>query len=101
MSEDRLKSAYELAMERLRAEDDKKGVRPAKGLNAKQKKEIKRLREEARAKLAELEILHKKDVAAAQGDPEKLAELEQHYQIDRRRVESNLESAIERIRRPK
>jgi len=45
-----------------------------------------------------LEILHGKELAAA-ADPEALTKLEEQYEIDRRRVESSLESGIERVRR--
>lgn len=94
-----LKSSYELALERLRSQDKEQGVEEPASLTPKQKREIARLRDEARAKLAELEILHRKDVTAAGGDPAKLEELEKHYRIDRSRVESGLESSIARVRR--
>jgi hypothetical protein len=96
--EEPLKSAYELAMERLRSADKEQGIEQAKPLSAAQKEEIARLRSESRAKAAELEILKQKDLIATGGDPEKLAEVERKYQIDRARVESRLESAIERVR---
>ena len=99
MSEDKpLKSAYELAMERLRAQDREAGVEDSKPLSDEQKEAIAELRRKAKARLAELEILHRKDVAAA-ADPEKLTELEERYETDRRRVESSLESGIARVRR--
>jgi hypothetical protein len=95
----KLKSAYELAMERLRAQDREGGVEQARPLGDEQKKTIARLRQEAKAKLAELEILLGKRLAGAGDDPAKLTEIEEQYQIDRRRVESTLESAIARIKR--
>jgi hypothetical protein len=99
MSKDKpLKSAFELAMERLREQDREQGVEGARPLSRRQKEEIARLRQEAEAKLAELEILHRKDLATAPDDPAKLQEIEEHYRIDRRRVESGLESAIDRVR---
>lgn len=90
-----LKSAYELAMERLRAEDSEE---PAP-LSGEQKAEIARLRREAEAKLAELEIMHRDHLDSNAGDAAELEKVEEHYRIDRRRVESGLESAVERIRR--
>jgi hypothetical protein len=100
MGSDRpLKSAYELALERLRAQDKEQGVQETKPLTRQQKDEIARLRENAQAKLAELEILHRKHRVEAAGDPEKLQQVEQHYQIDRQRVDSALESRIARVRR--
>ena len=94
-----LKSAYELAMERLRAEDREAGVEESKPLTDEQKQEIARLRKEAKAKLAELEILHRDAVAAAVDDPEKLQKVEEQHRVDRERVESRLESAVARVRR--
>ena len=96
-----LKSAYELAMERLRAEDREAGVEEEKPLTDDQKQELARLRQEAKAKLAELEILHHKDGASVLAEPEKLAEMEERYGTDRRRVDSSLESAISRVRQGK
>lgn len=102
MSDDRpLKSAFELAMERLRAKDREEGVGASKPLSEKQKKEIARLRQEARAKLAELEILHKDALASAAADPEKISKLEDRHRIERERIDSRLESALSRVRRKK
>jgi hypothetical protein len=94
-----LKSAYELAMDRLRAKDREEGVEEATPLTEAQKRRITELRAESKAKLAELEILHRKALASAGGDPEKVRELEDKYRIDRERVESRLESAIAKARR--
>lgn len=94
-----LRSAYELAMERLRERDRQEGAQATQPLNASQKQEIARLRQEARAKAAELEILHRKALAQCAGDPEKIKEAEDKYAIDRGRVDSRLESAIARIKR--
>lgn len=94
-----LKSAYELAMERLRAKDKEEGIEDSKALTPEQKEEIARLRQEAKAKLAELEILHRKNLISAGRDPAKVAEVEERYRIDRERVESRLESAIARVRK--
>jgi hypothetical protein len=100
MSDDApLKSAYELAMERLEAEDRDAGVEESKPLSPGQKAAIAELRQRAKAKLAEIEILHRKDLAAAAADPEKLTKLEEQYETDRRRVESTLESDVARVRR--
>jgi hypothetical protein len=100
MSDDRpLRSAYELAMERLRRQDHDEGVEEPEPLSPAQKERIAELRREASAKLAELEILHGKDLAAAGGDPEKIREREEKYRIDRGRVESRLADAVAKVRR--
>jgi hypothetical protein len=100
VSDDSLKSAYELAMERLKVRDAADGVEATKPLTPNQKKTIADLRGRAKAKLAELEILHGKDLAEAT-EPEKFAELEGAYRTDRTRVNSSLESAIALVRRGK
>ena len=93
-----LKSAYELAMERLKAQDHEDGIKEDRPLTKKQKQEIARIRQEAKAKLAEMEILHTDALMAAGGDPEKLQKVEETYRADRARVESRMESAIARVK---
>jgi hypothetical protein len=98
MAKERLKSAYELALERLAKQDAKEGRERPQKLDAAQKRAIADKRQEAEAKLAEIDILHQKELHAAAGDPEKTAQLEERRKIDRRRVESALESAIAKIK---
>jgi len=93
------KSAYELAMERLREQDRKAGVAKRQALTAAQKRKIAELRQKAKAKLAELEILHRDHLAAAAHDPDKTREVEEHYAIDCRRVDAELESGIDQVKR--
>ncbi len=100
MSDDApLKSAYELAMERLRDRDREQGLEQTAPLTDEQKEAIAELRRKAEAKLAELQILHRKDRSSAMADPEHLTKLEEEYETDRRRAQSSLESAIARVRR--
>ena len=88
MTAKKLKSSYELAMERLAAQDREQGDRPRAALDDAQKREIQELRTRAR-----------KNVARAAGaDPAALQELDEAYRRDRERVESALESAIARVR---
>jgi hypothetical protein len=99
MSEDKpLPSAYELAMSRLREKDREEGIEESGPLDAEQKQEIARLRQAAKAKLAEMEILHKQNVAKA-ADPEERAKIEENYRKDRARVEDRMESAIAKVHR--
>ena len=93
-----LKSAYELAMERLRAKDREDGVDESEPLTDEQKDEIARLRQDAKAKRAEMEILHRKNLQASAGDPEATQKLEEGYRTDRSRVDSRLESAIAKVK---
>lgn len=102
MADEPLKSAYELAMERLRAKDKEAGIEETTPLSDAQKGEITRLRQEAQAKLAELEILHRKALHALPYDPTKpdaASTLESQYRTDRARVESRLESAIAKVKK--
>lgn len=92
------KSAYEIAMERLRAKDRAAGIEEPKSLTDEEKQRIAELRAEARAKIAELEIFRGTRIEEAAGDPEKLAEIEKHYRIDRERIGSRLESEIRKVR---
>lgn len=94
-----LKSAYEIAMERLRAKDREEGVEQAGPLTPAQKEEITRLRRDAEAKLAEMEILHRQNLAKAGGDPAEFAKTEENYRTDRARVEDRLQTAIRKVRR--
>ncbi len=100
MSDDtNLKSAYELAMQRLRDRDREQGVEKTAPLTDEQKEAIAELRRTAQAKLAELEILHHKNLTSAMADPLQLTKLEEQLETDRRRATSSLESGIARIRR--
>ena len=99
MSEPPLKSAFELAMERLKAKDREEGVSEEKPLTGAQKERIAELRRDAKAKLAEMEILHRKNLASAGADPAELAKIEESYATDRARVESRLDSAVAKVRR--
>ena len=96
MSDKPLKSAFELAMDRLKAKDRAEGVKDAKPLTHAQKDRIGELRAEAQAKLAELEILHRKNVAGT-SDPAVIAKLEENYAIDRERAQSRCEAEIAKV----
>ena len=96
MTDKPLKSAFDLAMDRLKARDLAEGVEEAKPLTKAQKTRIAELRTEAQAKLAELEILHRKNVAGT-SDPAVLAKIEENYAIDRGRAESRREAEIAKV----
>ena len=93
-----MKSAYELAMERLQQQDRKKGVAKRKALSPEQKERIAALRREADAKKAELRILREQRFAEVARDPGKLSEEEAHYETDLRRVDSWLEEKLKEVR---
>jgi hypothetical protein len=92
---DKLKSSYELAMERLREADPDAGKQ--KPLTTAQKEKIAEARRVAAAKLAELEI-HFHDGRKRFHDAAEQEKAEAEYQIDRRRVDEDLERAMAEIR---
>jgi hypothetical protein len=90
------KSALEIAMAKLDAADREAGVveRP---LSDRQKQEIADVRQVFAARIAEREILLH-DSLRKTFDPDARAKLEEEFQIDRRRHESDRDREIERIR---
>jgi hypothetical protein len=91
-----LKSAYELAMERLRKADADAGVERRPVTDA-QKTAIAEIRNFYEAKLAELEVLHRGQVRAIV-DPGERASAEDNYRRDRERLTSDRDRKIEKIR---
>lgn len=89
-----MKSAYELALERL----EKQGIeRPREeALPAETLEKIAEVRRQAEAKLAELEILHRDKLGKA--DPFKRQEDEDNYVRERRRIEDDRDRKIEKLR---
>ena len=90
------KSAYELAMERLRKKDAEEGVVTGPVSEA-QKTEIAEVRRVAEARLAELKILHQSALAGA-FDPGARDALEAEYRHDVERVTEDRERKIAKIR---
>ncbi len=96
-SDDAPKSAYELAMERLRKKDKEAGLEQ-RPVTEEQKAEIAEIRKVYQAKVAEREILHHSSLRKAE-DPEAYEKLEEDYRRDRERIASERESKIEKVRR--
>jgi len=82
-----MKSAYELAMERLNK------TAPTVKLTAQQKKEIAELESKCAAKIAERELFLKGEMAKAveKGDFEAMAQLEKQLVSDRKSLQADLE----------
>jgi len=97
VAEEEPKSAYELALERLKKKDRDEGVeeRPT---TDDQRKKIQELRKVYEAKLAEREIMFQSARHKA-ADREALEQLEQEYRSDRERIASERDRKIEEIRR--
>jgi hypothetical protein len=96
MPDDAPKSAYEIALERLRRKDKEAGVEE-KPLSDEQRAAIADLRRVYEAKLAEREILHHSSLRKTD-DPEARAALEEDYRRDRERVASERDRKIEQVR---
>lgn len=90
-----MKSAYELALERLEAQ----GIeRPSdEALDDATKRAIAEVRREVEAKLAELQILHR-DRLKKLADPTQREAEEDDYRRERERVESRGEREVARLR---
>src|SRR5262245_14867900 len=96
MSDEAPKSAYELAMERLRKKDAEAGVEE-KPITGEQRAAIAEARRVAEARVAEREILHQSAVRGVV-DPASLEELDLQYRRDRDRIQADLERKIAEIR---
>ena len=90
-----MKTAYELAMERLNKDT------PAKKLSPAQKQELAELGSKYAAKIAEREIGLKDEIAraAAAGEAEKLEKLQGQLVVERRKLQAELEEKKEQVRR--
>jgi len=92
-----MKSAYELAMERL-AKSDPDAGRP---LTPEQKKELAEVDRLFQGKIAEREIFLKKQLndALADGKADEVQKIQQQITSERARLEEEREEAKERVRR--
>ena len=87
-----MKSAYELAMERLNR------AAPTVKLSAVQKKEIAELESQCAAKIAAREIALNSEIAGAADDFEKAAALRDQLLHERKKLQAELEEKKERVR---
>jgi hypothetical protein len=98
MPSDGPKSAYELAMERLRQKDRDAGVEE-RPLTDRQKAAIAEARQVYQAKMAEREILHRDAMRKAQSGDE-VEKLESELARDRDRLASDRDRKIAEIKQP-
>ena len=89
-----MKSAYELAMERLEKQS------PSIKLSEAQKTEIAEIASVARAKVAEKELFIKEQIskAMASGDFETVQQLERQLGVEVRSIQADAEEKKERVR---
>ena len=97
MSDDRPKSAYEIAMERLRKQDTEAGVEE-RPLTVEQKAAIAEARQVHEAKIAEREILHQAALRNA-GSHEEVERLNEELRRDKERLASARDRKIAEIRK--
>jgi hypothetical protein len=92
-----MKTAYELAMERLSK------ASPSVTLTPAQKGRIAELESEYKARLADKELALKAQMAkfAEAGDADNYSQLERQLVIDRRKLQEELEARKEQIRQGK
>ena len=99
MSDDKapkMKSAYELALERLAGQ----GIEPPReeALTPEVRERVAEARRKTEAKLAEHEILHKDALRKSQ-DYAAREKAEEDYRRERRRLEEDRDRQIEKLRR--
>ena len=90
------KSAYELAMERLRKSDEAAGV-TSTPVTGEQKAAIAEVRNFYEAKMAEQQVLHESALRRLL-EPEAREVLEKEYRRERERLASERDRKIEKIR---
>ena len=93
MADNKLKSAYDLAMERLNL-----GSGQGIALTDEQKKAIAEVGQKTKAKIAELEIMLHARIIESQGDEEKVEKLKNQHQLEITKVREKAEDEKERIR---
>ena len=96
MSDQPPKSAYEIAMERLRRKDAEQGIE-RRPLTDAQKAEIAEVRNQYEAKLAQEEVMHGSALAKV-WEPDARETLERDYRRTRERLVSERDAKIDRIR---
>ena len=90
-----VKSAYELALERLESEGIERPRESA--VSAETRAQLAAVRQQAEAKLAELEILHR-DRMRKLYEPEKRQQEEDEYVRERQRIEEDRERKLRKLR---
>src|SRR5207248_11075830 len=92
-----MKTAYELAMERLNQSS------PPVKLTAQQKKDLAELESKYRAKIAERELFvgSEREKAIDKGDFEAVEQVETQLVSDRKSLQAELEEKKQKVRQPK
>lgn len=88
-----MKSAYELALERM----EKQGIERPEDLSDELRAAVAEARQQAEAKLAEIEILHN-DRLKTMYSPDQRTEEQETYLLERRRIEAERDRKIDKLR---
>ena len=96
MSDDAPKTAYELAMERLRRQDVEQGVEE-RAVTDEQKAQIGEARRVHAARVAEAEILYKSTLRGL-FEPEARQKVDDEHRRDLQRLHDDLERKLAKIR---
>lgn len=89
-----MKSAWEKALEKL---DDAGIDRPdPSNLSDELRGQLSEVRKKAEARLAELQIMHTKNLTTA--DSSEYQEIEKNYQVDRERIEFRRDRDVKKLR---
>lgn len=96
MTDQAPKSAFELAMERLRKKDAEEGI-VEQPLTDEQKKDIAEIRSTYEARLAQAEVMHR-DALMKTLDPEAIETINQNYRREREHLNSERDRKIDKIR---
>jgi hypothetical protein len=91
------KSAYELAMERLRKKDAEEGIE-RKPVTDAQRASIAEVRNFYESKLAEIDVLHQGRMRTLM-EPEAREVAEQEFRRERERLAGERDAKVEKIRR--
>ncbi len=95
---DEPKSAYEIALEKLKRQDRERGVKSPAPLTRKQKSAIAEIRARYDARMAEREILYRSERANTAPDDEAREKMEEEYARERRRLEEKRDREIAAVR---
>ena len=96
MSDGSPRSAYEIAMERLRQKDVRDGV-DHQPRTDEQKAAIADIRSQYDAKIAQAEVMHRSAVVGILDEDARIR-LDEEYQRDRARLQAERDARIEKVR---
>lgn len=94
----RLKSSFELAMERLRQKDAEAGV-TTRALTDAEKAQIAEIRNFYEAKIAEAHVMHQSRLQKT-FDPAAREALDAEFRADKERLAAERERKVEQVRNP-